>query len=1335
MTTLRQWAFLAKFGVLCGALCGGPLVGCVQQDGGGDDDPDMRVLDVALAACEDGRDNDGDGDIDLDDPGCDSLADDDEGDEVRAACDNGVDDDGDGDIDGDDRGCADADDDDESDDPPTQCANGVDDDDDGAIDGDDRGCADPQDDDESDDPRLPACQNGEDDDDDGFVDFPADPGCGSPEDDDEANGGGPILPQCGNGLDDDGDGDVDLADSGCSSVADPREALAPDAPRPGCKNSVDDDLDGVTDFPLDPGCSAAGDEEEDDPAIAPGCGNGADDDGDGLTDYPRDPGCQGVGDRDETDPAVTPACADGADNDGDGSVDYPDDRGCESASDSSEGGACGRIYAAVEVRPGRVVRGDSRGGAFESEGSCGGRGAPEIVFVHRVERPIEALVIRTDLEENSLESAIYVRRGCLDEDSEVACNREPLRDDVAANQVVVPEPSPGEYYIFLDGASGRGGEFAMIVEEVPLAACLNGEDDDGDGLSDYPDDPGCVVPADRDEADPEVAPACFDGEDNDGDGLVDYPLDFGCQAAADEDEVDVCGQGLRILEYPVVADFVLGDTSDGSTQFTGSCQSDGPEKIYVYENPVNAALTFTVDFPETIVRTSLYVRRQCTSGASELGCGVDGENELEPKGTVELERAAPGTYFIFVDTQFGLGGPFKLAVDARRLDPGCSDGIDNDEDGFIDADDVGCSEPEDEDERDPPLAARPACFDRADNDDDGLIDYPFDPGCFGKGDADEADPDAPPECANGADDDEDGLVDFPADPGCAARGDDQEQGDRRNPQCTNRIDDDMDGATDYPIDPGCAAPGDLSEADDAEPPACSDDVDNDRDGLIDFPFDPGCRAAGHVSEADPDEPVACSNGEDDDGDGVVDFPFDPGCPSAGGEDETDPNFPPTCANGMDDDRDGLIDFPDDRGCRFRGDTNETDPFDPPSRCENSIDDDGDGAIDLRDPGCTNRDDDDELDPADPPECANGIDDDQDGLIDWPADFGCQARGDSPEAQTCREGVEVLDIAPGEVVVGETLADDGDDYRGRCGGREAPDHVFRYVLDAPADLRISADNPGTDYPAVIHVSRDCEEPRAMVACAGDFQRPDPTVVIQDAEPGEYFITIDGGGPERWVSDGGDIPMPVDPNGFQANDDIDNDDWNDGGNDAFDGYGRTMLTVGGVQQQAVVGLGVRNINVGGMGITVTSELVNNVWRLRYDPAIANDETPVSFNITGNMGSDGSTQGQQPRVEFAGRQLTYLFTTDGVPRDPPVVHLFVPSDPEQLGAVTYANQGDNVTITVREITLPATFYVALSYAANGNPGVVANALVGDLQIQAGGGGAEAPRFGNYELTVEAQ
>lgn len=72
---------------------------------------------------------------------------------------------------------------------------------------------------------------------------------------------------------------------------------------------------------------------------------------------------------------------------------------------------------------------------------------------------------------------------------------------------------------------------------APVSICSDGQDNDGDGLVDYPSDPGCTGPEDGDETDP---PQCSDGKDNDGDGLADHPSDPGCTGADDNDEVDPC---------------------------------------------------------------------------------------------------------------------------------------------------------------------------------------------------------------------------------------------------------------------------------------------------------------------------------------------------------------------------------------------------------------------------------------------------------------------------------------------------------------------------------------------------------------------------------------------------------------------------------------------------------------------------------------------------------------------------------------------------------------------------------------------------------------------------
>jgi hypothetical protein len=143
--------------------------------------------------CGDGLDNDGDGRVDLADPGCQSEAD------PREAS--------------------------QPDDPAPICSNGLDDDGDGITDFPlDPGCSAAGDNDsEADDPgRLPPCGNGLDDDGDGYADYPEDPGCAGVGDGDE--GDPAVLPACSDGRDNDRDGAIDYpADTGCTSAADGTE--------------------------------------------------------------------------------------------------------------------------------------------------------------------------------------------------------------------------------------------------------------------------------------------------------------------------------------------------------------------------------------------------------------------------------------------------------------------------------------------------------------------------------------------------------------------------------------------------------------------------------------------------------------------------------------------------------------------------------------------------------------------------------------------------------------------------------------------------------------------------------------------------------------------------------------------------------------------------------------------------------------------------------------------------------------------------------------------------------------------------------------------------------
>ena len=85
--------------------------------------------------------------------------------------------------------------------------------------------------------------------------------------------------------------------------------------------------------------------------------------------------------------------------------------------------------------------------------------------------------------------------------------------------------------------------------------CSDGIDNDGDGLIDYPHDPGCSSGGDLTEnksvggssKQPVNKPECSDGIDNDGDGLIDYPHDPGCVSSNDVSETDIKIQNVHYI--------------------------------------------------------------------------------------------------------------------------------------------------------------------------------------------------------------------------------------------------------------------------------------------------------------------------------------------------------------------------------------------------------------------------------------------------------------------------------------------------------------------------------------------------------------------------------------------------------------------------------------------------------------------------------------------------------------------------------------------------------------------------------------------------------------------
>jgi LPXTG-motif cell wall-anchored protein len=87
------------------------------------------------------------------------------------------------------------------------------------------------------------------------------------------------------------------------------------------------------------------------------------------------------------------------------------------------------------------------------------------------------------------------------------------------------------------GHAETGGLVCGAAAEAP--ECSDGADNDGDGVIDHPDDPGCDSPEDDSEVDAPAAPECSDGIDNDGDGFIDFTgQDPGCDSPEDDSEID-----------------------------------------------------------------------------------------------------------------------------------------------------------------------------------------------------------------------------------------------------------------------------------------------------------------------------------------------------------------------------------------------------------------------------------------------------------------------------------------------------------------------------------------------------------------------------------------------------------------------------------------------------------------------------------------------------------------------------------------------------------------------------------------------------------------------------
>ena len=327
---------------------------------------------------------------------------------------------------------------------------------------------------------------------------------------------------CSDGEDNDGDGLVDMDDPDC---ADPNDGFEDSA----CMDGVDNDGDGWADFPQDPGCESAQDQDEGGYSYQSDCNNGIDDDGDGRVDS-DDPGCEDANDDDETD-----VCGDGLDNNGDGWIDWKD----------------------LTCRPGATYP--------------GGENDTYLLGAEGFECSDSDLLGPVDNDQDGLVNA---------EDPECLFGWDPSGEGALPNACDDNIDNDCDGWVDALDPNCLSNPLSESLGGSTGGTCANGIDDDGDGWSDALD-PDCLSGAD-DEVFVDSPLECNDGIDNDGDGNIDG-ADENCwtgkdnhEEARDNDpaEPDTCVPSQ--LDDPSCVNVTAELPSGQEVNFlTASCDSPG----------------------------------------------------------------------------------------------------------------------------------------------------------------------------------------------------------------------------------------------------------------------------------------------------------------------------------------------------------------------------------------------------------------------------------------------------------------------------------------------------------------------------------------------------------------------------------------------------------------------------------------------------------------------------------------------------------------------------------------------------------------------------------------
>ena len=397
------------------------------------------------------------------------------------------------------------------------------------------------------------------------------------------------------------------------------------------------------------------------------CTNGVDDDGDGLADC-ADPDC-----------ATNPACGGGT------------------------GPANDLCIDAIPVAEG-VFAYDNTGAFLDGPIDCDANMTTDVWFLYTASSTGTATIGTCDAGGSQDDTVLIVYDGSFCPTAGDPCIAS--ADDTCANtaggaafmsQVDIPVTAGSSYLVQVGGWNGTEGNGDLTISlgtgPGPVENCTNGTDDDGDGLIDCADD-DCIGD-----------PACGGG----GTG----PANDDCANA------QAVGEGVFAFDN-------TGAILDGPTD----CETNMDTDVWFAYTP-SASGTATIETCGTLGSMDdtvliVYDGGTCPPSPACLASDDDGCTTPNFSSTVAVPVTAGNTYLIQVGGWNGATGNSDLSISlggGPAPVENCTNGTDDDGDGFIDCEDTDC-------DQDPACTPPPVenCTNGTDDDGDGLADC-ADPDC------------------------------------------------------------------------------------------------------------------------------------------------------------------------------------------------------------------------------------------------------------------------------------------------------------------------------------------------------------------------------------------------------------------------------------------------------------------------------------------------------------------------------------------------------------------------------------------------------------------------------